>query len=256
MDLGLTGKRVVVTGSSRGIGKAIGIGFLREGANVVFTGRNPDILAALGAELASFPAERYLLIPADVQETDSLEKLACEVETQWGGVDVVVANVGNGRSVPDPLPPADHFDALFALNFGTAVATARQFLPSLKRNHGNIIFISSIAGKEAFGAPIDYSVAKASVVALSKNLARKVARDGVRVNCIAPGNIIFPGGVWDVKLREDPNGIKRLIETTVPMNRFGDPEEIADACLFLASERARFITGALLAIDGGQTVSL
>lgn len=256
MDLGLTGKRVVVAGSSRGIGKAIGIGFLREGASVVFTSRNVASLGDLKEELASFESARYLLITCDVQETASLQKLADEVVAQWGGVDVVVANVGSGRSLPDPLPPREHFEKVFALNFDTAVATARQFLPSLTISNGNLIFISSIAGMEAIGAPVDYAVAKASVIAFSKNLARKLARQSIRVNCVAPGNIIFPGGSWEEKLLADPDRINRLIESTVPMNRFGTPDEIADACLFLASERARFITGALLSIDGGQTVTL
>ena len=255
MDLGLQGKRVLVTGSSRGIGKAIGIAFLREGANVVFSGRNTEFLDNLREELTHFNTERYLLVRCDVREIDSLQKLAGEIATQWGGVDVVVANVGSGRSIPNPIPPHEHFEAVFALNFDTAVATARQFLTSLTENGGNLIFISSIAGIEAIGAPVDYSVAKASVIALSKNLARKVARQGVRVNCIAPGNVFFPGGSCDEMLREDSDRINRLIESTVPMNRFGTPDEIADACLFLASERAKFITGTLLSVDGGQTVT-
>lgn len=257
MDLGLTGKRVLVTGSSRGIGKAIGMAFLREGASVVFTGRNKNGLERLEEELARCShADRYLLVPCDFRDTDSLQSLADEVATRWSGVDVVVANVGSGRSIPDPIPPRENFDAVFTLNFGTAVAAARLFLSSLIESHGNLIFISSIAGMSAFGAPVDYSVAKASVIAFSKNLARKVARQGVRVNCIAPGNVLFPGGTWEEKLREEPDRIGRLIESTVPMNRFGTPDEIADACLFLASDRAGFITGALLTVDGGQTTTL
>jgi 3-oxoacyl-[acyl-carrier protein] reductase len=255
MELGLKGKRVLVTGSSRGIGKAIGIGFLTEGASVVFTGRNNASLEELKEDLETFGPERYLLVPCDVSEVDTLQLLASEVDAKWGGIDVVVANAGSGRSLPDPIPPHEHFEKVFALNFDTAVATARQFLPSLTENSGNLILISSIAGMEAIGAPVDYSVAKASVIALSKNLARKVARQGVRVNCIAPGNVLFPGGSWDEKIQEDSDRIYSLIESTVPMNRFGTPEEIADACLFLASDRARFITGAMLTIDGGQTVT-
>ncbi|MBT6229489.1 MAG: SDR family oxidoreductase, partial [Candidatus Scalindua sp.] len=121
---------------------------------------------------------------------------------------------------------------------------------------GNLLFIASVAGMEALGAPVDYSVAKTAVIAFSKNLARKAAVDGIRVNCIAPGNIFFEGGSWDKKILEAPEQIKQLIDTTVPMQRFGQPEEIVDAVLFLCSERASFITGSVLKVDGGQTTGI
>ncbi len=116
--------------------------------------------------------------------------------------------------------------------------------------------MSSIAGVEAFGAPVDYSVAKTAVIAFSKNLARRVADRGVRVNCVAPGNVYFEGGSWDMKLKNDAERVKSIIESTVPMKRFADPAEIADAILFLSSPRASFITGACLIVDGGQTTTL
>ena len=108
---------------------------------------------------------------------------------------------------------------------------------------------------EAFGAPVDYSTAKSAVSALAKNMARKLAQE-VRVNVLAPGNVYFPGGSWDEKIQQDPDRVERIIESTVPMNRFGTPEEMADAVLFLCSERAKFITGSTLVVDGGQTVGV
>jgi 3-oxoacyl-[acyl-carrier protein] reductase len=125
----------------------------------------------------------------------------------------------------------------------------------LEATGGCLLFISSIAALEAIGAPTDYSVAKAALVALSKQLARKLAPN-VRVNSLAPGNVYFPGGSWDEKIQTDPDRVKKLIEATVPMRRFGTTEEIADAAVFLCSARAQFITGACLVVDGGQTVSL
>ena len=249
MELGLKGKRVLVTGSSRGIGKAIGIRFLAEGANVVFTGRNSASLEDLRVELAAYDAERYMLVSCDVLGVDSLQMLAVEVAARWGGVDIVVANAGSGRSLPDVISPQEHFDSIFNQNFTVAVNVAREFLTILEESHGNILFIASIAGIEAYGAPVDYSVAKSAVLSLSKNIARKVAHKGVRVNCIAPGNIWFEGGSWDEKIKEDPERIGRLIDSTVPMKRFGKPEEIADAALFICSERASFITGAVLCLS-------
>ena len=123
----------------------------------------------------------------------------------------------------------------------------------LKKSKGCLLFISSIAGMEAFGAPTDYSTAKTALIALSKNIARKVA-PAVRVNVIVPGNVFFEGGSLDEKIKKDKKRIDKIIKNTVPMNRFGTPEEIANAAVFLCSDRAKFITGTTLIVDGGQTV--
>ena len=114
--------------------------------------------------------------------------------------------------------------------------------------------MSSITGMEAFGAPTDYSTAKTAIIALAKNMARKLASDGVRVNVIAPGNVYFEGGSWDEKMKKDIDRVNDIIKTTVPMNRFAVPKEIADSAVFLCSDRASFVTGTTLVVDGGQTV--
>jgi 3-oxoacyl-[acyl-carrier protein] reductase len=108
---------------------------------------------------------------------------------------------------------------------------------------------------EAFGAPTDYSTAKTAIIALAKNMARKLASD-LRVNVIAPGNVFFEGGSWDEKIQQDKKRVDEIIKSTVPMNRFATPQEIADAVIFLCSDRASFITGATLVVDGGQTVGV
>jgi 3-oxoacyl-[acyl-carrier protein] reductase len=257
MDLGLVGKRVLVAGASRGIGLAIARGFLQEGAMVTITARNCAQLETARMNLAqSFPAGNILSVCCDVASQDDIARLKNQITDEWKGLDIVVANAGNGRSIPDVISSREHFDLIFDQNFTVAVSVAREFLPVLEKSSGSILFIASIAGIEAFGAPVDYSVAKSAVLSFSKNIARKVAHKGVRVNCLAPGNILFDGGSWDEKIKEDSEKIGRLIDATVPMKRFGTPEEIADAALFISSERASFITGAVLCIDGGQTVSL
>jgi 3-oxoacyl-[acyl-carrier protein] reductase len=170
-------------------------------------------------------------------------------------LDVVVVNVGDGRSVSDSLPSDDEWQRTWKNNFESALQTARIFLPMLEKSEGVLLFISSIAGIEAFGAPTDYSTAKTAIIALAKNLARKLAPI-VRVNVIAPGNVYFEGGSWDEKINKDKKRVDEIISTTVPMNRFASPEEIADAALFLCSNRAKFITGTTYVFDGGQTVGL
>jgi 3-oxoacyl-[acyl-carrier protein] reductase len=126
----------------------------------------------------------------------------------------------------------------------------------LKKSKGTLLFISSIIGMEAFGAPTDYSTAKSVIIALAKNMTRKLASDGVRVNVFAPGNDYFKGGSWDEKIQQDKKRVDKILKSTVPMNRFAIPQEIANSAVFLCSDRASFITGTTLVVDGGQTVGV
>ena len=257
MQLRLKNKKVLVTGSSRGMGLAIAKGFLYEAAKVVLSSRNQNELDHCKEKLLKDNSSSQILaISCDFTQVKEVQKIKETIVKQWGGLDIVVVNVGSGKSVLDPIPSAENFEHVFSLNFDSAIYTVREFYPLLKSSRGNLIFISSIAGLEAIGAPVDYAVAKTAIIAFAKNLARKVAADGVRVNCIAPGNIYFEGGSWDEKIQLDSQKIKKLIENTVPMQRFGNAEEFADAVLFISSERASFITGSVLRVDGGQTAGI
>jgi 3-oxoacyl-[acyl-carrier protein] reductase len=204
---------------------------------------------------AEYGPERVLAFPADSAEAAAWPPIVEQVGSAWGGLDVAIANVGDGRGPQDALPDAERFAEAWRSNFVAAEAAARAVLPLLEDSGGCLLFVSSIAGLEYIGAPTDYSVAKAALVALAKQMARRLA-PRVRVNCLAPGNVHFPGGSWDAKIQADPQRVEALIQATVPMKRFGTPGEMADAALFLCSERAQFITGSCLAVDGGQTVGL
>jgi len=254
MDLGLKDKRVLVAGASRGIGLAVAEGFLREGARVALLARSPAPLSeALGRLVEEYGAERVLAFPADCAEAAAWPPVLDQIGSAWGGLDVAIANVGDGRGPQDALPDSERFAAAWRSNFAAAEATARATLPLLEGSGGCLLFVSSIAGLEYIGAPTDYSVAKTALVALTKQMARRLA-PRVRVNCLAPGNVHFPGGSWDAKIQAEPARVEALIQATVPMKRFGTPEEMADAVLFLCSGRAAFITGSCLVVDGGQTV--
>lgn len=256
MDLGLTGKRILIGGASRGIGLAIATAFLREGARVALVARSAAPLEATAQQLAAeHGADRVLAVTADCADATAWPAVMRRINAAWGGLDIAVANAGRGRGRVEALPDGAHFAAGWRENFMTAEETARAALPLLEASSGNLLFIASIAGLEVIGAPTEYSVAKSAVVALAKQLARKLA-PRVRVNCLAPGNVLFDGGSWAEKIAADAARIERLIQTTVPLQRFGSPAEIADAALFLCSERAAFITGVCLVADGGQTVSL
>lgn len=256
MDLGLFEKRVLITGASKGIGAAIAEQFLEEGAKAYIVSRGSPELFAKENELQNkFNKEKIIAGKCDCTKPDSLLSLRDEINEEWGGLDIVVANVGDGRSVLDALPDNAQWEKTWKNNFESSLSTARTFLPMLQKSQGCLLFISSITGLEAFGAPVDYSTAKAAITALAKNMARKLAKD-VRVNVLAPGNVLFPGGSWDEKLKKDPVRVKKIIEETVPMNRFGSPQELANAAVFLCSKRASFITGSVLIADGGQTVGV
>lgn len=256
MDLGLTGKRVLIAGASRGIGLAMAKAFLGEGAWVALLARNPAPLSEISQQFQTQYGEtRTLTCALDCAEEPAWADVLTKIESAWGGLDVAIANVGDGKGPQNALPDAARFAAAWRTNFTTGEVTARATLPLLMASGGCLLFVSSIAGLEAIGAPTDYSVAKTALVALTKQMSRRLA-PGVRVNCIAPGNVRFPGGSWEAKIQDDPRRVATFIEAAVPMKRFGAPDEVADAALFLCSARASFITGACLVVDGGQTVGI
>jgi len=256
LDLGLSNKRLLVTGASRGIGAAVAKAFLAEGSRVCLVSRGSEQLFETQVQLATeYGDDRAIADTCDCTDEGSLQSLKERIHQRWDGLDIVVANIGDGRSVSDALPESEQWQKTWNNNFESALHTARTFLPLLSESKGCLLFVSSITAMEAFGAPVDYSTAKSAVSALAKNMARKLAQE-VRVNVLAPGNVYFPGGSWDEKIQQDPDRVERIIENTVPMNRFGTPKEMADAALFLCSERAKFITGSTLVVDGGQTVGV
>ena len=195
--------------------------------------------------------------PGDLTKQEAIGQALAEVGRQWGAPEIVVANIGTGRGKPGWRLEADEFLGLWEINFFSAARLAAEVLPGMvEQKRGAIIFVNSIAGVESSPAPLAYSSAKAAMLNYMKNLARQVAGNGIRVNAVAPGNILFDGGSWEKHLEARRDEVLRYIASEVPMQRFGKPEEIADVVAFLASARASFVTGACLVADGGQTRSL
>jgi 3-oxoacyl-[acyl-carrier protein] reductase len=255
MNLNLDNKSVLITGASRGIGLAVAESFLQEGARTCLVSRGSSALYENEKKLQNvYGLENVIAYKCDCTNVESLNGLRDEVE-KWNSLDIVIVNVGDGRSVSDALPSDEQWKSTWNSNFESALQTARTFLPILEESQGVLLFVSSIAGIEAFGAPTDYSTAKTAIIALAKNMARKLA-PSVRVNVIAPGNVYFKGGSWDGKIKQDKKDVDEIIKSTVPMNRFATPQEIADSAVFLCSDRASFITGATLVVDGGQTAGV
>jgi len=258
VDLELQNKIVFVAGSSRGIGRAVARRFAMEGARVVLSGRDSEDLTRAEREIAQeSPRAQIMCCPGDLTKQEVIHQALAEVARRWEAPEIVVANIGTGRGQPGWRLNADEFHSLWEMNFFSAVRLVAEALPGMvEQKRGAIIFVNSIAGVESSPAPLAYSSAKAALLNYMKNLSRQVAADGIRVNTVAPGNILFDGGSWDKHLQTRRDETLRYIATEVPMQRFGKPEEIADAVAFLASARASFVTGAGLVADGGQTRSL
>lgn len=256
MNLNLKNKKVLITGASQGIGLAIAEGFLNEDAMTCIVSRGSNNLFNNEKKLQElYGVENCFAHKCDCTNIDSLNNLKIKIEEKWGNLDILIVNVGDGRSSLDALPSDDFWSKTWKNNFDSALNSSRVFLPLLKESNGCLLFISSIAGVEFIGAPTDYSTAKSAIISLSKNLAKKLA-PRVRVNVLAPGNVYFKGGSWDEKIRKDKDKVDNLIRAQVPMNRFASPNEIADSAVFLCSDRASFITGITMTIDGGQTSGL
>jgi 3-oxoacyl-[acyl-carrier protein] reductase len=255
MDLDMAGKVALVAGSSRGIGLATARAFLGEGCLTTITGRDPATLGVAREALeAEFGPDRLLAYEGDLGLSEVGAAVLAAVTERWGHLDYLVANIGTGQGpVGWDLQEAD-WQRLFETNFFGSSRLVQQILPHMiESRHGSIVLVASIVGLEGTDAPLPYSAAKAALANYGKNLARAVGQHGVRVNCVAPGNIFFPGGSWERHLSNRPDEVQRMIADDVPLRRFGRPEEIADLIVFLSSDRAAFMTGACVVADGGQT---
>jgi 3-oxoacyl-[acyl-carrier protein] reductase len=259
MDLHLDNQIAFVAGSSRGIGKAIAAALLAEGACVVLTGRDETSLRSAETELSMTASrDRMLAICGDFANAATIERAFEQTIQHFGRIDHLVANLGTGSGKPGWDQPDDEWERLFELNFFASTRLTQAILPHLLANPdgGSILYMSSIVAVEATLAPLPYSAAKAALVNYSKNLARQLGAKKVRVNTIAPGNILFPGGSWERHIRTRREAVESMLKTEVPQQRFGTPEEIASLAAYLCSPRAGFATGGCYVMDGGQTRGL
>ncbi|HYZ63217.1 MAG TPA: SDR family NAD(P)-dependent oxidoreductase [Acetobacteraceae bacterium] len=242
-----TGRRALVMGGSRGIGRSIALAFAREGAAVAICARGAEALEATRRELEAAGAMAYAA-PTDLAKAEDIARFVPAAAEALGGINVLVNNAsGFGRSDDDA-----GWNAAFAVDMMATVRATHAALPYLERaGEGAIINISSISAREPTKRNPPYGAMKAAVDHYTMTQAALLAPRGIRVNAVAPGSIEFPGGSWERRRTDDPE-LYNAVLAQIPFGRLGRPEEIAETVLFLASRRASWITGQSIVVDGGQ----
>jgi 3-oxoacyl-[acyl-carrier protein] reductase len=256
VDLELTDKVAIVTGASRGLGLACARALVAEGCRVTICARGGDRLSAAAVELraGAGDAARVLPVQADVSTADVEAVIAKTVEA-FGGLDILVNNVGLARGSTIAETTDAEWQEAIDQTLMPAVRASRLAVPHLRRRGGGaIVMIASIWGRES-GGRMTYNAVKAAEISLAKAMAQQLARDNIRVNSVAPGSILFPGGSWHRRQQEDPAGIAEFVLRELPFGRFGRPEEVGAVVAFLVSPRASWISGASVPVDGCQSRS-
>jgi 3-oxoacyl-[acyl-carrier protein] reductase len=254
MDLGLKGKVAMITGASKGLGRAMAKAFGEEGVKLSICARGEAQLKDTAAELAKLGFE-VLSMAADVTKPADMAKWMNDTVARFGGVDILVNNAGGAKPGALSELSEEAWRETFELNFFSAVRLARLSADQMQSRGGVIINISSIYGRES-GGPLTYNSSKAAMISFTKMLARETAAKNVRINSIAPGSIQYPGGSWERRFKENPAFEKDFISHETPAGRLGRPEEVAYAVVMMASPRASWINGAILPVDGAQGRSL
>jgi 3-oxoacyl-[acyl-carrier protein] reductase len=245
MELGLKGKFAIVAGASAGIGRAIAEGLAAEGVSVAICARRAGPLRETESALRALGVSVYAAT-CDVGDAAALDRFLDASKHQFGRIDVLVNNASGFGIVDDEAG----WQASIDIDLMAGVRATRKVVPWMAEGGGSIIFISSISGLEAGTTP-PYAAAKAAVISYSKTLAVKLAPKAIRVNTIAPGSIEFPGGRWE-NAKANNRARYDAVFNAIPWGRMGRPNEVADIAVFLASERASWVTGTCIAVDGGQ----
>lgn len=245
----LKSKLALVTGSTKGIGLGIAEALIEQGYGIIFNGRNKESLNMVAKK---FPSHYYF--HGDLGMTSDAKKLFDFVSHLNKEIHVLVCNIGDGASVPPGEESYEEWIRVFHSNFFSATNTIEALKDKIIKDMTSIIFISSICGLEIIeGAPLTYTVAKSALNAYAQGLAKAWGKYGVRVNTVAPGNILFKGSIWEKKLVANKDQVHQMLQLKVPLKSLGTLDDVASAILFLSSSKASFVTGALIKIDGGQT---
>lgn len=262
MDLGLTNRVALVTGASSGLGLAIARELAAEGASVAMVARREDELKRLAAEIAGATSRRVLPVPGDLAEPNEPARVARVAEEVLGPIDILVANAGGPPSTAFADTTESQYQAAITMNLMASIRLAHATVPGMRaRKWGRVLFLSSMAAKQPIVGLLLSNTARAGLLGFAKTLASEVAKDGVLVNTVLPGHFDTPRALELARMRSEREGkpveeILRQRTGGIPLGRSGDPREFAAVVAFLASDRASFVTGTAIQIDGGQIASL
>ena len=249
MKIDLAGKRAIVAGGSRGIGRAIALAFAEAGAGVSICARGAERLASTREEIAGHGGAAHSAV-CDLADEAAVPRYIEEAASELGGIDILVNNASGCGASDDETGWA----VSVSVDLMATVRAIRTALPYLEKSgSGAILNISSISGLRATPRTPPYAAVKAAVVNYTLTEAAALARKGIRVNCIAPGSIEFPGGTWERARLNNPDLYGRILRS-IPFGRLGRPEEVAQVALFLCSPFAGWVTGQTIAVDGGQVL--
>lgn len=251
MNLGIKNKNVLIVGASKGIGRGITVGFAEENANIVAIARSEDLMLDVKNECLEKGAASFEYVIADIMEIDT-KKFAKELLEKYGAFDIVVHNVGGSLISRDPLGDGEAWN--YALKFNAVASIDMNSVlvpPMIEKGWGRVIQISSISGKMLRGNPL-YASAKAFLNAYVESVGRALAPKGVVLSAVEPGAVAFEGSYWDNFIKEGHPRVHDFLSHHQAIDRFGTPKEIADVVLFMASEQASFMPGAVIPVDGAN----
>lgn len=252
MDLGISGRRALITGAGRGLGRSMAECLAREGAVVAAVSRTQADLNDLLDSLAVFGAG-HIAVARDLMQEGAPTQVLEEIASRgFGPIDIVVHNLGGTLGIADPFCDLAEWRRVYRANLEVVLEMNLQLVPAMQqRRWGRVIHISSIASMENQG-PVTYCTIKAALTAYTRSLGGVVAPDGVVVSAVLPGAVFTEGGYWDDASRERPEHVRRFLTERQRIGRFGRPEEIGNLVAYLASDLASFGTGSIIPVDGGQ----
>lgn len=251
MELGLKGKKALITGGATGIGKAIAIDLAKEGVRVAITSRNEETLSETLAALGGREKGHYA-VRSDIVQEGEPARMVGDVRKNFGDPDIVVNNVGDTLGITDPLCPISDWRKVFRLNLEVHIETNNACIPKMKeKKWGRIVNISAGASMENSG-PVPYCSIKAAYTAYSRSMARVLAQEGIVMSALLPGVVYTERGHWSKVMVDRPEHAETYLKERTVLKRFGDPHEISPMVVLLCSELASFCVGSIVPVDGGQ----